>query len=49
MSRAADMADVVRVLELIGEVKKIDARLGEALGRHARRYDYEGISEVLKR
>jgi|GEM_PF-6105116 len=48
LSRAADIADVGRVLELTVEVGKIDKRLGEVLGRYAKRYDYEGLCDVLK-
>jgi CheY-like chemotaxis protein len=48
LNRAADMADVGRMRELIGEVKKIDERLGALLAGYADSYNYNGIGEVLK-
>ena len=48
LNRAADMADVGRMRELIGEVKRIDGRLGALLAGYAGCYNYNGIGEVLK-
>ena len=48
LSTAADTADVCRIRELIGEVKKIDKRLGTLLAGYADSYDFDGIGDVLK-
>lgn len=48
LTRAADTADVRRVREQLGEVKKIDERLWALLAEYAGSYDYDGIGSVLK-
>jgi PAS domain S-box-containing protein len=47
LKAAAGTADVGKIRELIGKVKKIDARFGELLAGYAGCYNYDGIVEVL--